>query len=94
MGMAEVLLSIKVVPGASRDQVSGMLGDRLKVRISAPAEGGKANKAVCRLIAGLLGIKAGAVEVVNGKTSPEKVVRVRVSGIESEQGVIDRLLGS
>jgi len=92
--MAEVLLSIKVVPGASRDQVSGMLGDRLKVRISAPAEGGKANKAVCRLIAGLLGIKTGAVEVVNGKTSPEKVVRVRVSGIESEQGVIDRLLGS
>lgn len=87
------MLSIKVVPGASRDQVAGMLGDRLKVRISAPAEGGKANKAVCRLIAGGLGIKAGAVEVTSGKTNPEKVVRISGSEFADAQAVIDRLLG-
>ena len=47
----DVLIRVKVVPGASRAGIAGVLGDRLKVRVSAPAEGGRANKAVCAVIA-------------------------------------------
>ncbi|MFG0273551.1 MAG: DUF167 domain-containing protein, partial [Phycisphaerales bacterium] len=57
-----------------------IFGDRLKVRISAPPEGGKANKAICRLLASALGVKARDVEIVGGTTSPEKQVAVRTLG--------------
>jgi len=75
-GDSGVLISIKAVPGAKRDEVSGLLGDRLKIRVSAPPEGGKANMAICRLIAKELGVRVQQVEIVSGHTNPEKVVRV------------------
>lgn len=78
--MREIL--IKAVPGASRDQLAGALGDRLKVRISAPPEGGKANKAICALIANTLGVSKSSVEIISGHTNPEK--RVRIIGASDE----------
>ncbi|MDY7107908.1 MAG: DUF167 domain-containing protein [Planctomycetota bacterium] len=84
----DVLLHIKAVPGASRDQVAGVVGDRLKVRISAPPEGGKANKAICRLLAKALGMKAKDVTIVSGQTSPEKVIRI--AGARADQ-VVEKL---
>ena len=45
-----VEFSVKVVPGGSRDEIAGMLGDALKIKVSAQAEGGKANRAVCELL--------------------------------------------
>lgn len=69
-------LRIKAVPGASRDAVAGMLGERLKVRVSAPPEGGKANKAICALIARELGLKPAQVEVAAGHANPEKTLHL------------------
>lgn len=71
-----VLLRIKAVPGAKRDEIVGTHGDRLKVRVSQPPEGGKANAAICALIAGVLGVGVRDVEVTAGHTSPMKTVRV------------------
>jgi len=71
-----VLIRVKAVPGASRDQIAGVLGDRLKVKVAAPPEGGKANRAICALLAKELGVKPSRVEIVSGATSAEKVVRV------------------
>lgn len=71
-----VLVNVKAVPGAKRDEIAGVLGERLKVRVAAPPEGGKANKAICELMARTLGVKAGAVSVVRGQTSPEKTVQI------------------
>jgi uncharacterized protein (TIGR00251 family) len=74
------LLNVKVVPGARRDEVAGWLGSgdeaRLKVRVSAPPEGGRANAAVCALVAGALGLDASRVSVVRGASSPQKTLRV------------------
>mgnify|MGYP003130663889 CR=1 FL=1 len=72
-----VTVRIKAVPGAKRDEIAGVLGDRLKVRVSAPPEGGKANKAICALLAKTLGVKKRDVEIISGLTNPEKVARVR-----------------
>lgn len=71
------LVLIKAVPGARRDEVAGPLGDRLKVRISAPPEDGRANKAVCALIAAAVGVRTASVAVVQGRTNPEKTIRIR-----------------
>jgi uncharacterized protein (TIGR00251 family) len=83
-----VVLSVKVVPGASRTAVSGLHGDMLKVRVSAAPEKGKANKCLCECLAQVLGVKKKAVSVVSGQTSPAK--RVEVLGI-SKETVIERL---
>ena len=87
-GDGSIRLRVKAVPGAKNTQIAGVLGDRLKVRISAPPEGGKANKAICQLLARTLGISKRDVEVVAGRSSPEKVVAVQ--GIELAQ-VSERL---
>jgi uncharacterized protein (TIGR00251 family) len=69
-------IPVKAVPGAKRDQIVGRLGDRLKVRVSAPPEGGKANEAICALIAAALGVRARDVRIVSGHARAEKVVEV------------------
>jgi uncharacterized protein len=71
-----VLIRIKAVPGASRNGIAGILGDRLKVRISAPPEGGKANAAICALLARTLSVKPRDVTIQTGLSSAEKVVFV------------------
>lgn len=87
---AGVVVRIKAVPGASRDEVAGALGDRLKVRVSAPAEGGRANAAIERLLERSLGLARGRVAVVSGHSSPEKCVRI--SGAARE--TIEALAGT
>lgn len=69
-------LKIKVVPGASRSHVAGWLGDALKVRVAAPPEKGKANKAVESVVAQVLGLPSDAVRIVSGQTSPHKVLEI------------------
>jgi uncharacterized protein (TIGR00251 family) len=71
-----VLIAIKAVPGARRDEIVGRLGDRLKVRVSAPPEGGKANRAIRALLAAELNLREQDVQVVRGQSSPEKTVLV------------------
>lgn len=80
---AEVLVRLKVVPGASRSALAGVLGDRVKVRVAAPPEGGKANAAVCALLAEALGVPARSVTIESGHGSAEKVVRVRGVSVDA-----------
>lgn len=72
-------IKLKVVPGASRSQIVGILGDRLKVKVAAPPEDGKANRAVVELLAEWLGTQA--IEIVAGHGHPEKTARVRDLGV-------------
>jgi uncharacterized protein (TIGR00251 family) len=69
-------ISLKVVPGSSRDEVVGWLGDSLKVKVKAPPEKGRANEAVVALLADRLGVDASSIAVVSGHGSPAKVVVV------------------
>jgi hypothetical protein len=69
-------LIIRAQPGASRERIVGVLGDALKVAVSAPPEKGKANEAIERLLASQLGLSNSAVRVVAGETSRRKTVRI------------------
>ena len=71
-----IQLKVKVVPGASRNSIAGWLGDTLKVRVTAPPERGKANAAVEAAIAEALGISLKSARVIQGKTSPRKIVEI------------------
>lgn len=85
-----MLVRVKAVPGARRDELAGVLGDRLKVRVSAPPEGGRANDAIRALLAGTLGVRPRDVTLCAGLSSPEKVLRV--VGIHPEEAA--QLLGA
>jgi uncharacterized protein len=75
-GKAGVMLLIKAVPGASRTEVAGWLGDRLKIRVAAPPEDGRANLAIREWLAKQLGVRARDVQIVSGHASPMKSVRI------------------
>lgn len=75
-------LGVKVVPGSRREEIVGWLGERLKVKVAAPPEDGRANEAVCRLIATTLGVGVRAVSVVSGHSRPEKTLRIE--GVAAE----------
>jgi uncharacterized protein (TIGR00251 family) len=69
-------LPIKVVPASSRDCIAGWLGETLKIRVRAPAQRGKANAAVEKLVAQALGVPKGSARIVAGKSSARKVVEI------------------
>jgi uncharacterized protein (TIGR00251 family) len=70
------LLRIKVVPGARQDRIMGRLGDAIKIRTSAPPEGGRANDRVMRLIATALNIPHTHLKLLRGHANPNKVLQI------------------
>ena len=82
---ADVVVRVKAVPGASRDAIAGPLGDRLKVRVAAPPEGGRANEAIAALLAAACGIPVRAVVLESGPSQAQKTFRLR--GAQAERVV-------
>jgi len=66
------VISVKAVPGASRDRIVGVLGDCLKITTSSAAEKGRANASIARTIARALGVSRRDVQIVGGMTNPRK----------------------
>jgi uncharacterized protein (TIGR00251 family) len=69
-------LSVRLTPRGGRDAIDGVRDGVLLVRVRAPPVDGKANAALCRLVAKALGVAPSRVSVVRGQTSRDKVVRV------------------
>jgi uncharacterized protein (TIGR00251 family) len=69
-------LALHVQPGAKRAGVAGVHGERLKLRIAAPAVDGRANDALVVFVAERLGVPRARVAVAKGERSREKLVVV------------------
>jgi uncharacterized protein len=85
------VIVVKVVPRASADEIVGWLQGTLKVRVQAPPEDGRANRALEALLAEALGLKKSAVTVAAGRSSAHK--RVDVAGLARDE-IVRRLGGS
>jgi uncharacterized protein YggU (UPF0235/DUF167 family) len=78
------LIPVRAVPNASKSVVIGWQADgRLKVKVAAVPEGGRANKAVEELLAGALDLPKRSVSVEKGETAREKMVRVNGLTLEA-----------
>lgn len=78
--MAEGQIPVHLVTRASRNQLVGIRGGVLRARVTAPPVDGKANKALCRLVAKRLGIAPSNVHVIRGLSSRNKVLSVKGLG--------------
>ena len=77
-----VVVKIRATPGASRDNIVGLHGDALKVAVQAPPENGKANKAIARLVATKLKVRASQVTLLRGSTSRNKTFLITGFSLE------------
>jgi uncharacterized protein (TIGR00251 family) len=89
--MAGATLSVKVVPGASVDRVVGRYGEAVKVQVTAPPEGGKANEAVLELLATALSVRPSQLTLVRGHGHSRKVIHVQGIDLATAQ---TRLFGT
>jgi uncharacterized protein (TIGR00251 family) len=71
-----LLIAVRVQPRASRTEIVGERDGRLLVRDNAPPLQGRANDAVCKVVARALGVAPGRAAVVNGARARDKTVRV------------------
>ena len=85
-----MLVGVRVMPGAARTEIRGVYGDRLKVAVNAPPEGGKANTRLVQALAAWLDLRMDAVTVQSGHGGRDKVVAF--SGI-AESVLRDKLSG-
>jgi uncharacterized protein (TIGR00251 family) len=72
-----IVFDVQVVPRASRERLGPVVGDRLKVQLTAPPVDGAANEALRALLARALGVPRARVEILRGETGRKKTVRVR-----------------
>ena len=71
-----VTLAVRVTPRARKNEIVGVAGEALRVKLAAPPVEGAANAALCALLAEQLGVRKSAVTLVAGQGSRQKVVRV------------------
>ncbi len=75
--------AVKVHPRARKNEITGTVGDALKLALTAPPVEGKANQAVIDFFAEFFDIPRSSVTIASGETSRNKVIRV--SGISAMQ---------
>jgi hypothetical protein len=88
---ADLILDVRVQPRASRSEIAGHHGGRLKVRLQAPPVDGRANEALVELMAGAFGIPRARVIVEHGRAGRDK--RLRVLGVPAVPESLRALLG-
>ena len=74
---------VRVVPRAKENEMVGVEGGVLRVRIAAPPVKGKANEALVESLAQALGVRKRQVEIVRGQRARDKIIRVR--GLSEKQ---------
>ena len=78
-----LVLSVRVQPRASKDEIAGIHDGALKVRLRAPALEDRANEALCEFLAELLKTPKSAVRIFSGHRSRNK--RVEIRGVTEQQ---------
>ena len=78
-----VIIKVYVQPRASKNEVAGIHGDAIKIRLTTPPIDGKANKALLTFFAKLLHVSKSSVALQSGHQNRNKVIKI--TGIKEEQ---------
>lgn len=89
-----VRFTVRLQPRASRNEIVGLQGSALKVRVTAPPVEGMANESLIELISAALKISRRNVCIVSGSASRTKILEVKgislatVQRMAEESGVV------
>lgn len=74
--MAEARIEVRLRPRGHADELLGLVDGVLQAKVSAPPVDGKANKALCRLVAKRAGVAPSRVSVIRGEKSRDKLLLI------------------
>lgn len=77
------VVNVRVIPRASKNQIQGVMGDALKIRLQAPPVDGKANDALVRFLADTLELPVRNISLLSGETGRNK--RIWLSGLDAAE---------
>ena len=87
-----LVLTVYVQPRASRNRIAGMHGNAIKICVTAPPVENKANEAVIKFVAGLLGIPKSTVSIKSGRQGRNKKVLINNLTLSEAREVLSRTL--
>ncbi len=76
------VITIRVIPRASKNEACGFFGDALKIKLTAPPAEGKANRELISFLSVKLGVRPRRIELLAGKTG--RLKRVFIAGLSAE----------
>jgi uncharacterized protein len=74
--VTEARITVRLRPRGQADEVLGLEDGVLQAKVSAPPVDGKANRALCRLVAKRVEVAPSRVRVIRGEKSRDKVLLV------------------
>lgn len=70
------IIKVRVEPRSSKKGVSGVMGDALKVKLTAPPVEGEANEQLIEVLSDYFKIKKSAIKIIRGQASKNKTVEI------------------
>ena|SRR5437016_4461983 len=86
-----VTFAVKVHPRARKNAITGVVGDALKLALTAPPVEGKANQAVIEFFAEVFEIPRSSVTIASGETSRRKVICISGVVIENVRQRLEQI---
>jgi uncharacterized protein (TIGR00251 family) len=84
-----LVINVKVEPRSSRAGITGPYGEGLRIRLTSPPVEGRANKELVAILAKEFGIKKSDVEILSGKKSKNK--RVKLTGVKDIESILKKI---
>jgi uncharacterized protein len=82
-----VVIAVWAVPGASHSAINGLHGGRVKIRVTSPPEGGRANQEIAGLLEKRLGSKVGIKSGMRGRSKVFEVFQTDIETVRRKLGV-------
>lgn len=80
----KTIITVKLTPRSPHNEIAGIMENgMIKIRLNAPPVEGKANAALIKFLASLLGVSESSIEIISGATSHTKMISI--FGIREEE---------
>lgn len=71
-----VTFSVRVQPRSSRNEICGIYGDAIKIKLASPPVEGEANESLINFLAKSLNVSKGQIEIISGQKSKNKLIKI------------------